>query len=38
MIMKLKQIVLLKAGASLLAIMRMGACNNAKEENNQETE
>ncbi|WP_160299067.1 hypothetical protein [Bacillus alveayuensis] len=32
--MKLKKSLLLKVGASLLAIMLMSACNNAEEENN----
>jgi YbbR domain-containing protein len=32
--MKMKKSLLLKVGASLLAIMFMTACNNAEEENN----
>ncbi|MBA2870413.1 YbbR domain-containing protein [Anoxybacillus calidus] len=32
--MKMKKSLLLKVGASLLAIMFMTACNNADEENN----
>jgi outer membrane biogenesis lipoprotein LolB len=32
--MEMKRSLLLKVGASLLAVMLMGACNNTDEENN----